>query len=304
MSVSLVADTLNIDSGTRFSTFLIHDFPKCLLAELNTHRQLVRNTASTRAIPNKKYIEKAREKEYIPTWTRNQPGMVGMEDDTLDTSSLTKIWNALFEQAISTSEYLTYLGAHKQEANRVLDAFIRIPVLLSGTEWENFLKLRTDSSTAPDFQSIAKEIERSLAYSTPKHLSPGEYHIPFSDKMPKGMDTLTKLKIAVARCARISYYNHIGEIDVEKDLALFQRLLDCSHLSCFEHIAYVAPAGRYGIAYYTSDRDAEVEPMPNNLTNNFSYLSLDGITPKQHVWTRQYSNFYTLRHIIEDGLFI
>ena len=39
MSIQIIADSLHANGKDRFTTFLI-DFPKCLLAEMNTHRQL------------------------------------------------------------------------------------------------------------------------------------------------------------------------------------------------------------------------------------------------------------------------
>jgi hypothetical protein len=41
----------------------------------------------------------------------------------------------------------------------------------------------------------------------------------------------SKLKIATARCARLSYNNHNGEIDYQKDIELHDRLLRDHHMS-------------------------------------------------------------------------
>ncbi len=45
--------------------------------------------------------------------------------------------------------------------------------------------------------------------------------------------------ISVARCARVSYLTHEGERDVDKDLALHDKLRagDPPHASPFEHVA-------------------------------------------------------------------
>lgn len=45
------------------------------------------------------------------------------------------------------------------------------------------------------------------------------------------------IKINIAKCARLSYNNHDGEIDYEKDIQLHDRLLDSKHMSPFEHCA-------------------------------------------------------------------
>lgn len=45
------------------------------------------------------------------------------------------------------------------------------------------------------------------------------------------------LKIATARCARLSYMTFDGEIDYEKDIKLHDQLLESNHMSPFEHCA-------------------------------------------------------------------
>lgn len=87
--------------------------------------------------------------------------------------------------------------------------------------------------------------------STPKQLKAGEYHIPFGDsfdheKLSKLEDCLNhtdlyeedlKIKIATARCARVSYLNYEGKDDYEADIKLFDRLKSMEHYSPFEHVA-------------------------------------------------------------------
>ena len=45
------------------------------------------------------------------------------------------------------------------------------------------------------------------------------------------------IKIATARCARLSYMTFDGEIDYEKDVKLYEQLLKSKHFSSFEHVA-------------------------------------------------------------------
>lgn len=112
-------------------------------------------------------------------------------------------------------------------------------------------------------QTLAEAMWDARNESAPKTLSVGEWHIPFGDKMDKdvlmdladdlagGCDTdpneyidqleskvpELKMKVATARCARLSYETHDGEIDYEKDIKLHDRLLERKHASCFEHCA-------------------------------------------------------------------
>ena len=61
-------------------------YPRLILAELNTHRQLSKNSSSSRAIPVPKIIEMVRESPAMPVrFGANQPGMQdkGVEHDAL-----------------------------------------------------------------------------------------------------------------------------------------------------------------------------------------------------------------------------
>lgn len=114
----------------------------------------------------------------------------------------------------------------------------------------------SQSSAEIHIQALAEAMWDARNESTPKQLKPGEWHIPFGDQMDPSMlhflsydgDHQTeeelkkaiisnKLKIAVARCARLSYMTFDGEINYEKDIALHDQLLASKHASPFEHVA-------------------------------------------------------------------
>ena len=51
-----------------------------VLAELNTHRMFSRNSASSRAIPVAKQIQRVLKDPYLPVeWGKNKPGMSAAE---------------------------------------------------------------------------------------------------------------------------------------------------------------------------------------------------------------------------------
>lgn len=103
-------------------------------------------------------------------------------------------------------------------------------------DWQKF----NLSGAEIHIQALAESMWDARNASTPKKLDSGEWHIPFGDKI---VDTVacdteeTRIKIATARCARISYMTFDGEIDYEKDIALYDMLLSSKHLSPFEHCA-------------------------------------------------------------------
>jgi hypothetical protein len=108
--------------------------------------------------------------------------------------------------------------------------------------------------------ALAEVMWDAMNESTPKELKAGEWHIPFGDTLENGLviEDLSyiicdkngnytdeqileaKLKIATARCARISY-TVIGkeskEADYTKDIKLHDILVKSSHWSPFEHSA-------------------------------------------------------------------
>lgn len=76
-NVKILLDSKNAVTGDCITTVILKRFPRCLLSELLTHRVFSRNAESSRAIPVAKRIEKIKADPYIPTFTRNQKGMVG-----------------------------------------------------------------------------------------------------------------------------------------------------------------------------------------------------------------------------------
>ena len=55
-------------------------FPRIILAEVNTHRMLSKNTSSSRAIPFNKMLEAIKNDPFIPiAWQKEHSGMQGTE---------------------------------------------------------------------------------------------------------------------------------------------------------------------------------------------------------------------------------
>lgn len=255
----ILNDALNIANGRRITTFLLPRFPKILVQEPGTHRQISsaglpeplvtelnvfdrsisRNSASSRAIPVEKVIDLVRKDPYIPSWTRNQKGMVGSHDlDRLDQEKATHLWLTLMDQSCQTAQALSELGAAKQDTNRVLDPYMRIPILMTATEWDHFWDLRCSPDVQPDFREIALAMRELYTTHSPKEVDSGEWHINFLDKYdPEAYGLVERLKVASARAARMSYATHDGVIDVERDITLANSLLDNRHMSPFEHSA-------------------------------------------------------------------
>ena len=78
ISAKIVADSIS-PQGDRLISVLC-TFPRIILAEVNTHRMLSKNTSSSRAIPLKKMVEAIKNDPFIPiAWQKEHTGMQGYE---------------------------------------------------------------------------------------------------------------------------------------------------------------------------------------------------------------------------------
>lgn len=235
----IIADSVT-EIGTRLTTMEIC-FPRFILAEFNTHRVFSRNSASSRAIPVAKQIERITKYPFVPAkFPKNEPGMsasANLEGDAADQARHTWMWAR--DQAVKAAETLMLDGVHKQTANRLLEPFAWHTVVVSATEWENFYALRDNENAQPEIQIIAMAMRDAMEESAPRLMHEHHWHLPYVtdeeyDTIPESM----LLKYSVARCARVSYLTHgEGKLDLKADEALHDRLLASGHMSPFEHQA-------------------------------------------------------------------
>ena len=259
ISAKIIADSIN-DYGDRLTSYVLV-FPRIVLAEFNTHRMLSKNSASSRAIPFEKMLEKVSTNPFIPIrWMKEHKGMQGSDyftDEEAETNCLLEDWLTARDNAVSIAKALSNHGLTKQVCNRLLEPFMYHTVIVTGTEWENFFALRAHDAAEIHIQYLAHKMLIAYNKSTPKRLKNGQWHIPFGDNfnvnrindiwVGMGVDDDTNeekekeelmIKIATARCARVSYDNFDGTDDYNKDIALYDRLSTSGHWSPFEHCAY------------------------------------------------------------------
>jgi thymidylate synthase ThyX len=150
---------------------------------------------------------------------------------------------------------LNKIGLHKQISNRILEPWFMIRAIFSATDIENFFALRAHDDAQPEFKHLSYLMLETFNKSAPKCLNKGDWHIPFGDKIDEDRiidDGLVdahdyqdseiyeiKRKIAIARCARVSYLNFEGKDDYRADVKLCDRLFSQNpkHLSPTEHVA-------------------------------------------------------------------
>jgi thymidylate synthase ThyX len=177
-------------------------------------------------------------------WGLDKPGMQAKEiASPITARQAEKIWRKAAMDAVKYAEELIKLGIHKQIANRLLEPFVEVTGLVTSVDegLQNFFSLRAEDAADPHIQKLAYLMLEVYNASTPQVLQRGEWHIPFGDRMPEGLDKKQQIQIAVARAARVSYNTFDGAEDIEKDFKLHNRLAEQGHWSAFEHIAMVPP---------------------------------------------------------------
>lgn len=165
---------------------------------------------------------------------------------------------------------------------------------MSDLEW-----LQINHSQAEiHIQAIAELMWDEFNSSTPKQLQAGEWHIPFGDNIDE--EVLTNfyyekqlespieaaVKIATARCARISYET-LGDnpkINYEADIKLYNKLLKDRHMSPFEHCA----------------RAMSDEEYVSYVKGKIQVKDIHDINCPAYGWCDNFRGFISHRHIIES----
>jgi hypothetical protein len=240
ISAKLLLHSIN-PRGVELTTWVL-TYWRAIHAEFMTHRAFSRNAASSRAIPVHKQLEAVMSDCSGPVyWGENQRGMQAETelDETRQTEAK-KQWRFAALDAVHHAGLLSGCGAHKQVANRVIEPFTNITVLMTTTvpALRHFFALRAHPDAQPEFQVLAYRMLNKYVHSTPGLVDWGQWHVPFGDET-QGLLTVDRLHVATARCARVSYLTHDGKSDTHADLALYERLSksDPAHASAFEHCA-------------------------------------------------------------------
>lgn len=323
ISAKIIKDSVS-PTGQRITTMELK-YPRFIHAEAKTHRvmsiggeeytltqdagfmsdpNLSRNASSSRAIPVEKMIQSVIDDPAMPIyWGKNQPGMQAkVELEGEEKRAAMRAWLDGMNQAVQCAQRMLALGVHKQIANRVIEPWTHITVVVTATEWNNFLHLRDHEDAQPEIAELARCVRVELEMNDPVSLKPGEWHLPYvgltdweaantfllrgriTRDMPKHPELVELLrKVSTARCARVSYLTHDGKApDIEADLALYDRLVGSSplHASPTEHQA--TPD-----TWSEGDFDFPASWMNDNLHGNLSgWIQHRKLLPGENVTTR------------------
>lgn len=181
-------------------------------------------------------------------------------------------------------------------------------------------------------QALAEAMWDARNESTPTKLEPGDWHIPFGSRINSDVyeaagytesdpdfadfssNQLSKLglklvlKVATARCARLSYMTFDGKIDYEKDIKLHDQLLESRHMSPFEHCARVMDEKEYysfvkGTIPTQIDEYGitNLEIMP--FSSGHPIVGFTGLNPTngdKYGWCNNFRGFVQYRYLIEN----
>ena len=288
INVKVIADTIR--NGKRITTLQCH-FPRFILAQVNTHRMFSRNTASSRAVPVQKMIDRIKSEPVIPVhWGLNQAGMVAQEEIAQKEKPLAQfIWENAMNHALFAAKQLQEIDLHKQIANRLLEPFMYVDSVITATEWDNFFKLRLHEGSQPEIQLLAQKIKEAMDKSVP---AKSQVHLPYItyDELNQASKDITDMflelaPLSAARCARVSYLNHEGKTpNPDKDRETFQKLKSGGHWSPMEHQAIAIAGPEFFVV------DCDYNPITDEISNVFA-----GITEPNEIRCRNFIGWQQFR---------
>lgn len=262
ISATTILRSRNAAAPEKVLSTLLLRYPRFIHAELMTHRAFSRNAASSRAIPVKKIIDDILADTAMPIhWGKNQKGMQAAEQNDAQVDvwhpsgpaeykasaeSRERAWLHARNHAIEVARAFDAAGYHKQVVNRLLEPFMHITVLVSATEWDNFLELRDHPDAEPHIQMLAREIRKCLTdETTVQFMAPGAWHLPFlsnEELIWLEDDNEAAIKLSVARCASTSFKTVDGfDMTLERAEQVYDKLVTSKpiHASPLEHVAQV-----------------------------------------------------------------
>jgi hypothetical protein len=252
IKVKIIKDSVS-EKGNRITTWEL-EYPRFIHSEFMTHRLFSRNSASSRAIPLKTMINLVWNNPATPEhWGKNMSGMQAKEQLTgwkLDFSKF--LWTTSGKFCCGVVWLMDKIGLHKQVANRILEPWSHIKVVMTATEMDNWFNLRNHPDAQPEIQKLASEMWDLYESSTPILLNVGEWHLPYvdgynildEDGVPfeeKDITLSEAIALSASLCAQVSYRK--ADQSISKAIKIYERLVESkpAHLSPFEHQATPIP---------------------------------------------------------------
>lgn len=236
----ILADSIS-PAGHRMTSWEV-TFPRIVLAEMNTHCVLSRNSASSRAIPVAKRITAIEADPFVPeAFGRNQKGMQpGEALGGSEAASADNMWRSAMRYMLTHAKHLAELGVHKQYANRLLEPFSWHTAVISATDVGNLFHLRINPMAQGELNRAVEMMRDTRNASEPVACDYDDWHTPYV-----GVDEVILLEekdidvaaVSATRCARLSYLTQNDPRDIADELSRYASLVSDGHMSPLEHPA-------------------------------------------------------------------
>ena len=307
-------------------------FPRIILAEVNTHRMLSKNTSSSRAIPFKKMVESVQNNPFIPiAWQKEHKGMQGTEYFTnkKDITANEKMWLHARDYAIQSAVAASRnFGITKQLCNRLLEPFMWTTMLITGSKegWDNFFNLRCPQYKIHQgtYKSKKEALKYGLSNGELKNWSDldwlqnneghAEIHImDLAEKIYDAMNESTPKQLQAGEW-HIPFEKQITEMFAQKGVVTYKEL----HTSTYVKISTAMAAH----TSYTTVGNEPVKSLEKWIEIHDKLIAYDPphSSPLEHVaqvpnqyeydmafkgeekgWFRNYKGFKSYRQIIEES---
>lgn len=278
----------SIANGITITTFLI-DFPRFILAELNTHRAVSKNGASSRAIPVAQQIKRVQDNPVVPIhFGLNQAGMSA--DTEVDENTKNKgVYEWLFNanRSVVGAQILQGMGVHKQVVNRIMEPYSFMRMVVTATEWDNFFWLRLHKDADPHIAELARVMLHAYQQTPAVVLTKDCWHTPFFAQgfwspiveNAHGITAQEAIEHSMSCCAQTSYRKL--DMSTEKTEAIVERLFNGErvHASPSEHIA-----------------------KPIEFTHCNPFIEATHIDSQDNLWSNNFKGWYQYRQGINNNV--
>lgn len=328
ISAKIVAHSIREGSGEELISYELV-YPRIILAEVNTHKMLSKNTSSSRAIPFEKMVEIIEKDPFIPiAWQKHHKGMQGVEyfESPLEQVIRDTIWLNGRDVAVKSAKDLYGLGVTKQLCNRILESYMWVKQLVTGTKegFENLFELRCpkykiqgisevykskkeaienhDYLDGEDymwwlkhntgqaeihFMDLAEKMYDALKESTPVNKSDDDWHIPFFNNYSENEDVEMLIKESVCKTARISYTKFGDEGTKMSEEKINNMYKELAEKKHYSCFEHIGKVMK-GMEY------------PTNVRGDLSKITPE--TARKIVgWNKNFKGFIQLRHYLENN---
>ncbi len=291
----------SIANGITITTFLI-DFPRFILAELNTHRAVSKNGASSRAIPVAQQIKRVQDNPVVPIhFGLNQAGMSA--DTEVDENTKSKgVYEWLFNanRSVVGAQILQGMGVHKQVVNRITEPYSFMRMVVTATEWDNFFWLRLHKDADPHIAELARVMLHAYQQTPAVVLTEDCWHTPFFAQgfwspiveNAHGVTAQEAIEHSMSCCAQTSYRKL--DMSTEKTEAIVERLFNGErcHASPSEHIAQPMLFPTADILSYSPN--VYEDPFTNREATHVDYLG--------NFWSNNFKGWHQYRQSIPNNV--